>query len=360
MKAIVKVIAHTKFLGVPTDLLPIDKARKELQAEYEKVLSEAQAHNATATRVFHVEPTPTEFHLNEPRVLVRAEAIVHRAGQDRGTDAERLVECAGRACYDSYGNGRESEPYHQHIMDVDHGSVTEHTSLSFFLSAISRGCTHELVRHRVGVAISQRSTRYVDESQSEYVHHPLVLAYSGANNSGLGLGVNINADKEAYREVVKKLEAWLMEKGTHKFTARKQARGAARGYLGNALLTEMVWTCNLRTIKTILKQRANRHADAEIRLLANLLYEAALPYWPTYLGRYQKRACPDGIGYELFDPTSPEERLAAAEIELKRLREIAKTFASQHPSEYTQLGTLAAEVFTAYPDVVSLLDGDRA
>lgn len=329
MKPIVKVIAHTKFLGVPSDLLPYDRA-KLLDPSNKEVAAQVGRHQ------------------------------VEQAGQDVGTDAERLVECAGRTCYDSYGNGRKSEPYHQHIMDVDHGSVTEHASLTFFLSNISRGLTHELVRHRVGVAISQRSTRYVDESQSEYVHHPLVLAYAREKNQGLGFGVSMHADKEVYRQIVDMLEAWLIEKGTDKFTARKQARGAARGYLGNALMTEMVWTCNIRALKQILKQRANRHADAEIRVLANRLYEEALPYWPTYLGRYQKRDCPDGIGYELFDPTAADERATAAEKELAWLRVAAKTLAVEHTADANLPGRVAGQVFERYPDIKPIDNGDHA
>ncbi len=100
----------------------------------------------------------------------------------------------------------------------------------------------------------------------------------------------------------------------------KQARGAARGLLGNALLTEMVWTCNIRAMKQILKQRANQHADAEIRVLANRLYEEALPYWPTYLGCYRKRDCPDGIGYELYIPDPRDEKLREYGAKIEQLQ----------------------------------------
>jgi thymidylate synthase (FAD) len=275
MPLVVRVIAFTSFVGVPPELLP---GGVESRADL---------------------------------------AAIAAAGQDQGTEAERLVECAGRTCYDSYGKGRPSRDYHQHIMDVDHGSVTEHATLSFFLSGISRGCTHELVRHRVGVAISQRSTRYVDENASDWALHPLMTRYfekeqvrRASNGEPVELTLKQQANhvvstaKRAYAVVVQALEADLIASGTDKFTARKQARGAARGLLGNALSTEMVWTCNIRALKGILAQRANRHADAEIRLLANALYEAALPYWPTYLGRYLKRECPDGIGFELYLPAT--------------------------------------------------------
>ncbi len=211
-------------------------------------------------------------------------------------------------------------------------SVTEHVTLTFFLSGISRGLTHELVRHRVGVAISQRSTRYVDENESTWALHPLLNEFfaslehapaRASNGEQVELSLQqktnhvIDTAKRTYRDVVERLQSWLIAKGADKFTARKQARGAARGLLGNALMTEMVWTCNLRTLKTVLGQRAKGAADAEIRLLANRLYEEALPYWPTYLGRYLKRPCPDGIGYELFLPDPKDAEIARLKAELE-------------------------------------------
>lgn len=297
MNAIVRVIAHTKFIGVPGELLP-------------------------------------------DRLTDGSGGIgqVESVGQDVGTDAERLVECAGRTCYDSFGKGRPSEAYHKNIMEVDHGSVTEHASLTFFLSNLSRGLTHELVRHRVGVAISQRSTRYVDEDESAWVMHPLLTRYfetevvkRAPNGEAIELTVKqqayhvVTTAKRAYSIVVKALEADLIARGVDKFTARKQARGAARGLLGNSLLTEMVWTCNIRAMKQILKQRANRHADAEIRLMANRLYEEALPYWPTYLGCYLKRDCPDGIGYELYIPDPKDAEIEKLKSKVTMMEEALAT-----------------------------------
>ena len=36
----------------------------------------------------------------------------------------------------------------RHIIDVGHFSVLEHASVSFYITGISRSCTHELIRHR--------------------------------------------------------------------------------------------------------------------------------------------------------------------------------------------------------------------
>lgn len=94
------------------------------------------------------------------------------------TDADggqALVEFAGRACYQSWDkpNPRTATNagYLQHIIDVGHFSVLEHASVSFYITGISRSCTHELIRHR-HFSYSQLSQRYVPENESEVVLPP--------------------------------------------------------------------------------------------------------------------------------------------------------------------------------------------
>ena len=45
------------------------------------------------------------------------------------------------------------------VINSGHGSVFEHVSVNFVITNCSRVFTHELVRHRVGVAYSQTSGR---------------------------------------------------------------------------------------------------------------------------------------------------------------------------------------------------------
>ena len=220
-----------------------------------------------------------------------------KTGQDCGGDIARLIECAGRTCYDSYGAGRGSAEYHKHIKEVGHGSVTEHGSISFFISGVSRGLTHELVRHRHS-NISQRSTRYVDESESDWSLHPLITKHLLSNiDFSYNLTASIELSKKMYKEIASLLEEKLIATGTDKQTARKQARGAARGLLGNALTSELVWTCNIRSLRNFFEQRCSQFADAEIRLLANLIFNATKHICPEYVEDYEVSECPDGIGF---------------------------------------------------------------
>jgi flavin-dependent thymidylate synthase len=151
---------------------------------------------------------------------------------------------------------------------------------SFYIDGISRGLSHELIRHKYETAVSQRSTRYVDESESEWAWHPLIQKYWSEVSKISDLPENqltimhqntIGNYQEyssaLYENCVKFLQEAMISSGIDKFSARKQARGAARGILGNALSTELVFTASLNQWLWMIASRCNDGADAEIRLL---------------------------------------------------------------------------------------------
>lgn len=337
-----------------------------------------------------------------------------RQDQLLGSTLERLIETAGRTCYDSFGTGRATLAYHEHLLDVGHLSVHEHATftlellsdfedeadtliscfrnrpqcwvrsvnpiktrvtlnlrsvlewdywtdllvqqdsslsgramlevgdtlrhaaanlapcivkmpeghewnynvaepdtedekwVALFLAG-SRGLSHEQVRHGDFTAISQRSTRFVDETETAWVTHPLLKEwlYDRKKHQPLAYEhvIDMTSDvvrrsRTCYATLVDTLEKWLVGRGVDKTGARKQARGASRGYLGNALYTEMVFTASVRQWKRMLKQRASVFADAEIR-------EAYAPHVLAALKQSRYADCfadwtispsPDGIG----------------------------------------------------------------
>lgn len=138
----------------------------------------------------------------------------------------------------------------------------------------SRGMSHELVRHGDWTAISQRSTRYVDEDQSSWAWHPAIKTFHhdasaeqiNAINTAMG-----DCEKHARRSYVvirDLLETWLRPVCEVKRDARKQARGAARGALGNALSTDLIFSASVAQWRHILRMRGAEGADAEIRQVA--------------------------------------------------------------------------------------------
>ena len=74
------------------------------------------------------------------------------------------IETAGRTCYQSEKKEvtlETAKKFAEMIIKLGHESVLEHSSIVVQFNNLSRGFTHEQVRHRL-TGISQESTRYVD------------------------------------------------------------------------------------------------------------------------------------------------------------------------------------------------------
>lgn len=208
----------------------------------------------------------------------------HMATRQQGTlhnlQFDALIEGAGRECYDSFGVGRSAADFHRHIAEVGHGNVARHVNMTWRISGVSRALTHELIRHTAGVAVSQRSTRYVDEGDSCFVMPPLAIVYAEdsdrkANDKRILQVVLHRQHVEATRAYIAAFNvamSVLDESGLDKTSARKIARGTVRSVLPMNLETSLYWTMNLQAFINTLFQRMNEAADIEIcRLFACLL-----------------------------------------------------------------------------------------
>ena len=173
--------------------------------------------------------------------------------------------------------------------------------VSLLIHSVSRGLTHELVRHGDYTGISQRSTRFVDEHESPYAWHPLIVEFAATNDAGLFFKAE-QESRSAYGTLLSALEEFVKGKGVDKFTARKQARGAARGVLGNALATELIFSANLSQYKRIIALRAHPAADAEIRLLAGEIFDVLSERFPDSFSGWRREPAPDGYGFSVLPP----------------------------------------------------------
>lgn len=216
------------------------------------------------------------------------------------TDADggqALTEFAGRACYQSWDkpNPRTAtnESYLRHIIDVGHLSVLEHASATFYITGISRSCTHELVRHR-HFSYSQLSQRYVPE------HEAQVVAPPGIDDDPELMAIlaeAADAGRAAYQQLLARLEAKLV--GDHPETSsailrRKQARQAARAVLPNATETRIVVTGNYRAWRHFIAVRASEHADVEIRRLALACLRQLIDVAPAVFSDFEITVLSDG------------------------------------------------------------------
>ncbi len=186
--------------------------------------------------------------------------------QGESTDGEQLAEFAGRLCYMSQHNParRATRDYLENIKKQGHGSVLEHAAYSILLEGVSRSLTHELVRHRAGLAYSQLSQRYVDESHAAFVVPPAILGDEALEETWRA---QVEAAQEAYVQLVAHLMeryAWVSDK-VHR---RKMAREAARAVLPNSTETKIVVTGNARSWRTMLELRTSEGAEMEIRRAA--------------------------------------------------------------------------------------------
>jgi thymidylate synthase ThyX len=129
-----------------------------------------------------------------------------------------------------------------------------------------------------GVVV-HNSTRYCEESESPWVLHPLVqdFLFNGQLAYDSRIDHLIDASRQLYRDLVNELVTFvtprLKDDPYAKTSARKQARGAARGFLGNALETEIIFSASVSQLLHILRMRAANAADAEIRALTCMLLE---------------------------------------------------------------------------------------
>jgi len=207
---------------------------------------------------------------------------------DAANDGEALIELAGRACYESWSkpnpNTAKNADYIRHILDVGHLSVIEHAVATFYIVGATRALTHELVRHR-HLSFSQRSTRYVDESEAN-MNPPEVVA---GNPEALKAFEEAAATAKAkYEEIKKALQKDPRITAIEDRTARRKAlREAARSVLPNATETRIVVTGNLRAWRHFIRMRATAFADPEIRRLAVEVLRQLKQAYPATLQDYE-------------------------------------------------------------------------
>jgi thymidylate synthase (FAD) len=261
--------------------------------------------------------------ITEPSVYLVGKQMLQQAELDRfladhgvswASDsevaAEVVTETAGRICYMSFAKPRPggNSAYLHHIKEVGHGSVLEHAVWNFVITGVSRSLTHELVRHRAGWAYSMLSQRYVDESVAEYVCPDIIWADAELRDVWLTAVMHAHA---AYKVLAEKLNAKLADPATahaamlppdaDRTTRRKTARQAARSVLPNATETKISVTANARALRHFCEQRGSRHAEPEIRKLANVMLDLLVKESPNLFGDYVKTPLPDGT-FELTTP----------------------------------------------------------
>ena len=211
---------------------------------------------------------------------------------DDGNDATKIGAFAAKGCYDSFGaEGRANEENQLAILEHQHGSVLEHINFTLFIEGITRGLSLESNRHRP-LAVSQRSTRYTAEEDASIVLEPYfaklwnkykpfialekddITEIGDFNIDELNFIVSHISSLEESFHAYQKDVMWLMKMNPLSlsgFDLRKWARGKARNVLPHALETRITYTGNIRAWRWFIEARSDRHAEPEIRRLADVI-----------------------------------------------------------------------------------------
>jgi thymidylate synthase (FAD) len=225
---------------------------------------------------------------------------VEKFTKTRGQGAETLIEFAGRICYESYEPGlnpnvtkiRESpESYFANVLSRGDGSLLEHGWVSFALVGISRVTSHEIVRHRVGTAISQESLRYVRPREIKFW---IPDELSGDQIQLMREAVDRAED--AYRRLEEGV-AW----DKLSMDSKKRLTSAFRRILPDGLATNMIWSANHRTLRWVIEMRTDPSAEVEIRMVFNQIADICRKDYPNLYSDFTSTELPDGT--RSFRPT---------------------------------------------------------
>lgn len=225
------------------------------------------------------------------------------------SDAERLVELAGRVCYFSFGasqSPRSAEEYIANLINKGHESVLEHATWTFAIVGVSRAFTHQMVRHRVGFAFSQLSQQYHDESEADFIEPPELKDYPELSSTWREA---IATSKEAYRTLLRALERVgpNRHRGLRQTELVRAIRSVARSVLPNATETKIVVTANARALRHFLKVRGAIEGDLEMRLVAAELLRKVTSDAPLLFGDFRIDYLADGTPIVLYEDTVPAQ-----------------------------------------------------
>jgi thymidylate synthase (FAD) len=165
----------------------------------------------------------------------------------------------------------------QGVIESGHGSTIEHIVFTFGISGVSRTLSHQLVRHRAGVAFDQQSQRYV--------------TYKGASTM---LPTSIEDAEPAVREAYEHAVDGSMGVYGDLVGAGIPAEDA-RFVFPNATRTNLVMTTNLRALIHMSGLRLCTMAQWEIRRLFQLIRHEIFAVSP-FLGSFLAPKCV-ALGY---------------------------------------------------------------
>jgi thymidylate synthase (FAD) len=158
------------------------------------------------------------------------------------------------------------------VIESGHGSTIEHIVFTFAISGVTRTLSHQLVRHRAGVAFDQQSQRYLNYKRPSYMVPGSIQ----------------DAPEEMRERFTEEMDESLS------FYGEMLEAGIpgedARFVMPNATRTNLIMTANLRSLIHMSGLRLCTMAQWEIRRLFQLIRHEVFSVSP-FLGSFLAPKC---------------------------------------------------------------------
>ena len=221
-----------------------------------------------------------------------------------------LGEISGRVCYNSFslsenelinefernpeefvnnlsklGDIKESKLLDKLFNVYFHESVAEHINLTYFVKDVSREVIIEWNRTRIGIATSQKSTRYtIEDVINAWVDYRFDTEDSNYNNYNTFCNIVsdsiVHLDEALIKTTINYLDDMLavydskeaLKKGLTG-GAKKKQNDRVKRMLPESWMLEGVWTFNLRSLKHFVELRSSGSAYYGIREVTETILE---------------------------------------------------------------------------------------
>lgn len=194
-------------------------------------------------------------------------------------DAENLIATAARICYaknpNSIFKAKDSGKFIDMLIKKGHLSPFEHANFTFYISGISRACSHQLVRHRT-FSFSQRSQRFIKEENFKYVIPNKLKDKLIEMDKGV-----VKSATDRYREIMAEIAKNYDELSTLLGDCGEVSNEDARYVLPNACETSLIMTCDARNLLHFFEERLCTKAQHEIRKMAKMMLREVIEICPN-------------------------------------------------------------------------------
>ncbi len=185
------------------------------------------------------------------------------------------IAAIARTCYKSEDDTRKTpEELVRSLIERDHVPMLDHRVLSVKVTT-NRGVTHEIVRHRVGAAYAQESTRYCNYSAERFGDEVTFLDPKALNLTQAQYNHWKSAQYHSEFYYLNMLKAG---------SSPQQAREA----LSNAVKADIVITLSLTAWLHFFYRRCSSAAHPQMREIALPIAQAFSTKLPTIFGAYEE------------------------------------------------------------------------